>query len=196
MPPNHPSESLARYLRNDPADGGHDPSRVGDAGAHTYNGPNYAGQEPGGPIGMTNVIAAVGDRNTTLSITLDGMPNSRGEVGNWSTPEDIVDAFRKAAEHGSQFHTSHESNYPRRGDGTAWEMSEVAYAVRNDDGAAAWGDPDDERPGRPWEEVHWYTRDEERGLQGDQSTSTRHPRDPAGPVETPETLEVTVHDEQ
>ncbi|WP_326811083.1 DUF6531 domain-containing protein [Streptomyces scopuliridis] len=163
VPPNHPSESLARYLRNDPADSGHDPGRVRDAGAHTYNGPNYAGQEPGGPIWMTNVMAAVGDRNTTLSITLDGMPNSRGEVGNWNTPEAIVDAFQKAAEHGSQFDTSHESKYPRRGDGTAWEMSEVAYAVRNYDGAAAWGDPDDERPGRPWEEVHWYTRDEENG---------------------------------
>ncbi|MER5358630.1 hypothetical protein [Streptomyces sp. NPDC002785] len=30
-------------------------------------------------------------------------------------------------------------------------------------GAAAWGDPDNERPGRPWEEIHWYTRDEAGG---------------------------------
>lgn len=111
----------------------------------------------------THVMGAIGDRDTTLSITLDGMPNSRGEIADWNTPQDITDAFRRAAQHGSQFNTSHEANYPRRGDGTAWEMSEVAYAVRNYDGAAAWRDPEDQRPGRPWEEIRWYTRDEEGG---------------------------------
>ncbi|ALC21052.1 RHS repeat-associated core domain-containing protein [Streptomyces pristinaespiralis] len=163
MEPHRQSESLARYLRNDPSYPNHDPNRPQDPGAHTYNGNAYSGEEAGGPIWMTNVMAAVGDRNTTLSITLDGMPNSEGRVGNWSTPADIVDAFQAAAQHGAQFNTSHEDNYPRRGSGTAWEMSEVAYAVRNYDGAAAWGDPDSERPGRPWEEIHWYTRDEENG---------------------------------
>ncbi|WP_406085688.1 hypothetical protein [Streptomyces virginiae] len=39
-------------------------------------------------------MSAVNDRGTTLSITLDGMPNSSGQVGNWNTPEDIVDAFQ------------------------------------------------------------------------------------------------------
>ncbi|MFJ3527424.1 hypothetical protein [Streptomyces sp. NPDC090132] len=94
-----------------------------------------------GPMWMTNVMGATGDRDTTLPITLDGMPNSRGEIGNWNTPQDIADAFQRAAQHGSQFNTSNEANYPRRGDGTAWEMSEVAYAVHNYDGAAAWRDP-------------------------------------------------------
>ncbi|MDV5149716.1 hypothetical protein R1T08_37830 [Streptomyces sp. SBC-4] len=63
---------------------------------------------------MANVMAAVGDRNTTLSITLDGMPNSRGEVGDWSSPEDIVDAFQTAAQHGAQFNSRHEDNYEER----------------------------------------------------------------------------------
>ncbi|MFB7405635.1 RHS repeat-associated core domain-containing protein [Streptomyces sp. NPDC056202] len=154
VPPHHPSESLARFLRNTSGEPGY-------PGAHTYNGPDYSGEEAGGPIWMTNVMAAVGDRGTTLSITLDGMPNSRGEVGNWSTPEDIVDAFQTAAQHGSQFNSRHEDNYPRRGDGTAWEMSEVAYAVRNYDGGTAWQDPEDQRSGRSWDDIHWYTRDEE-----------------------------------
>lgn len=161
--PDRASESLARYLRNDPSDSEYDRTRGSDLGAHTYNGPDYAGREPGGPVWMTNVMGAVGDRGTTLSITLDGMPNSDGKIGNWSSPEDIVDAFQTAAQHGAQFNSRHEDNYPGRGDGTAWEMSEVAYAVRNYDGATAWGDPDDERPGRSWEEIHWYTRNEEGG---------------------------------
>ncbi|MFJ3940215.1 RHS repeat-associated core domain-containing protein [Streptomyces parvus] len=161
--PDVASDSLAKYLRNDISDAAHDPTRGRDPGAHTYNGPDYSADEAGGPVWMTNVMGAVGDRATTLSITLDGMPNSRGEKGNWSEPADIVEAFQKAAQHGSQFNTSHEDNYPGQGDGTAWEMSEVAYAVRNYDGAAAWGDPDDERPGRPWEEIHWYTRDGDDG---------------------------------
>ncbi|OKK16831.1 type IV secretion protein Rhs [Streptomyces sp. CB00455] len=159
--PQHASETLARYLRNDPGDPDyHDPTRPRDPGAHTYNGPAYAGQEAGGPVWMTNVMDAIGDRGTTLSITLDGMPNSSGHVGNWNTPEDIVDAFQTAARHGAPFNTLHEDNYPRRGDGTAWEMSRVAAAVTQYDGAAAWGDPDHERPGRPWEEIHWYSENQ------------------------------------
>ncbi|WP_406002806.1 hypothetical protein [Streptomyces sp. NBC_00829] len=58
----------------------------GDPGAYTFNGKRYDEVETSGPVWMTNVMAAVGDRNTTLSIALDGMPNSRGEVGNWDTP--------------------------------------------------------------------------------------------------------------
>ncbi|WP_435887007.1 RHS repeat-associated core domain-containing protein [Streptomyces microflavus] len=152
MKPDFVSNSLATHLRAN-----------GDPGAHTYNGDDYAGVEESGPVWMTNVMGAIGDRGTTLSITLDGMPNSSGRVGNWSSPEDIVDAFQNAAQNGAPFNTLHEDNYPGRGHGTAWEMSEVAYAVRNYDGAAAWGDPDDERPGRPWEEIKWYTRNEEGG---------------------------------
>ncbi|MEV7313066.1 RHS repeat-associated core domain-containing protein [Streptomyces microflavus] len=152
MKPDFVSNSLATHLRAN-----------GDPGAHTYNGDDYAGVEESGPVWMTNVMGAIGDRGTTLSITLDGMPNSSGRVGNWSAPEDIVDAFQNAAQNGAPFNTLHEDNYPGRGHGTAWEMSEAAYAVRNYDGAAAWGDPDDERPGRPWEEIKWYTRNEEGG---------------------------------
>lgn len=55
---------------------------------------------------MTNVMAAVGDRDTTLFITLDGMPNSRGEYGNWNTPETIVDAFQTAVRNGQSFSTT------------------------------------------------------------------------------------------
>ncbi len=150
--PDNASNSLAAHLRAN-----------GDPGAHTYNGAAYAAEEPGGPVWMTNVSSAVSDRGTTLSVTLDGMPSSDGTKSNWSTPEDIVDAFQKAAKHGDQFNSRHEDNYPGPGDGTAWEMSQIALAVRNYDGAAAWGDPEDERPGRPWEEVTWYTRDEEQG---------------------------------
>ncbi|WP_329100921.1 RHS repeat-associated core domain-containing protein [Streptomyces sp. NBC_01439] len=159
--PHDQSDSLARYLRNDPNDPDyHDPARPRDQGAHTYNGSAYSGQEAGGPVWMTNVMSAVNDRGTTLSITLDGMPNSSGQVGNWNTPEDIVDAFQTAAKHGAQFNSRHEDNYPGRGDGTAWEMSQVALAVTQHDGAAAWGDADHERPGRPWEEIHWYSENQ------------------------------------
>ncbi|MFE9479918.1 RHS repeat-associated core domain-containing protein [Streptomyces spororaveus] len=159
--PDDQSNSLARYLRNDPNDPEyHDPTRPRDPGAHTYNGSAYAASEAGGPVWMTNVMSAVNDRGTTLSITLDGMPNSSGRVGNWNTPEDIVDAFQTAARHGAQFNTLHEDNYPLRGDGTAWEMSQVALAVTQHDGAAAWGDADHERPGRPWEEIHWYSENQ------------------------------------
>ncbi|MDF9871472.1 RHS repeat-associated protein [Streptomyces pratensis] len=150
--PDNASNSLAAHLRAN-----------GDPGAHTYNGAAYAAEEPGGPVWMTNVSSAVSDRGTTLSVTLDGMPGRDGTKANWSTPEDIVDAFQKAAKHGAQFNSRHEDNYPGPGDGTAWEMSQIALSVRNYDGAAAWGDPEDERPGRPWEEITWYTRDEEQG---------------------------------
>ncbi|MER6597471.1 polymorphic toxin type 27 domain-containing protein [Streptomyces parvus] len=167
---------MAKYLRNDPSDEGYDPNRPRDPGAHTYNGPDYADREPGGPVWMTNVMGAIGDRDTTLSITLDGMPNSSGRKANWSSPEDIVDAFQTAAQNGAPFNTSREENYPRCGHGTAWEMSEVAYAVRNYDGAAAWGDPDDERPGRPWEEIKWYTRDEEGDTRKSSCPSRTFPR--------------------
>ncbi|MFC9593631.1 DUF6531 domain-containing protein [Streptomyces sp. NPDC056944] len=159
-PPNGPSNNLARYLRNDPDDPEfHDPERPRDPGAHTYNGSQYAGGEP--PDWMTNVAGAVNDRGTTLSITLDGMPNARGENGHWNTPESIVEAFQEAARFGSQFNMLHRDNYPPAGvGGTAWEMSVVALAVRNYDGSAAWGDPEDERLGRPWEEIHWYSNNE------------------------------------
>ncbi|MFD7856882.1 hypothetical protein ACFV6B_21710 [Streptomyces microflavus] len=87
MKPDFASNSLATHLRAN-----------GDPGAHTYNGDDYAGVEESGPVWMTNVMGAIGDRGTTLSITLDGMPNSSGRVGNWSSPEDIVDAFQNAAQ--------------------------------------------------------------------------------------------------
>ncbi|MDJ0381417.1 RHS repeat-associated core domain-containing protein [Streptomyces sp. G-G2] len=147
--PHHQSENLARHLRAN-----------GDPGAHTYNGPDYSAEESGGPVWMTNVMAAVGDRGTTLSITLDGMPNSRGEVGNWNTPESIVDAFQTAARNGAPFNTLHEDNYPRRGNGTAWEMNIVALNVRKYEMDAMDGEPEDLRSGRPWEEIHWYSNNE------------------------------------
>ncbi|MFJ8845093.1 RHS repeat-associated core domain-containing protein [Streptomyces cyaneofuscatus] len=63
--PDNASNSLAAHLRAN-----------GDPGAHTYNGAAYAAVEPGGPVWMTNVSDAVGNRGTTLSVTLDGMPRS------------------------------------------------------------------------------------------------------------------------
>ncbi|RSS82996.1 type IV secretion protein Rhs [Streptomyces sp. WAC06614] len=161
-PPNGPSNSLARWLRNDPNDPDHDPSRPQHPGAHTYNGAQYAEGEP--PAWMTNVASAVGDRSR-LSITLDGMPNHNGDRANWNTPEGITEAFQAAARHGAPHNMLHRDNYPPAGSaGTAWEMSLVASAVRNYDGAAAWGDPEDERPGRSWESIDWYTQDGKGGF--------------------------------
>ncbi|MFI6121335.1 DUF6531 domain-containing protein [Streptomyces sp. NPDC051064] len=145
--PDNASNSLAAHLRAN-----------GDPGAHTYNGPNYAGVEESGPIWMTNVMAAVGDRGTTLSITLDGMPNSRGEYGNWNTPETIVDAFQTAARNGQPFGTA-PGNWPSEGLGTAWEMSIVARNVRMYESDAMFNEP--EPLGRPWEEIRWYSGNEE-----------------------------------
>ncbi|WP_443032347.1 polymorphic toxin type 27 domain-containing protein [Streptomyces sp. CA-278952] len=141
------SNSLAAHLRAN-----------GDPGAHTYNGSDYAGVEASGPIWMTNVMAAVGDRDTTLSITLDGMPNSRGEYGNWNTPETIVDAFQTAVRNGQPFGTAPQ-NWPSDGLGTAWEMSVVARNVRMYESSLMFDD--DEPIGRPWEEIRWYSGNEE-----------------------------------
>ncbi|MER6551504.1 DUF6531 domain-containing protein [Streptomyces sp. NPDC001725] len=145
--PDNASNSLAAHLRAN-----------GDPGAHTYNGPDYAGVEESGPIWMTNVMAAVGDRGTTLSITLDGMPNSRGEYGNWNTPETIVDSFQTAARNGQPFGTA-PGSWPSEGLGTAWEMSVVARNVRMYESDAMFNEPDP--LGRPWEEIRWYSGNEE-----------------------------------
>ncbi|MBW5483996.1 type IV secretion protein Rhs [Streptomyces bambusae] len=161
-PPNGPSNSLARWLRNDPSDERHDPNREQHPGAHTYNGNDYSKGEP--PAWMTNVSAAVSDRSR-LSVTLDGMPNHNGDRANWNTPEGITEAFQAAARHGAPYNMLHPDNYPPAGSaGTAWEMSLVAAAVRSYDGAAAWGDPEDERPGRSWESIDWYTQDGKGGF--------------------------------
>ncbi|MEI5036218.1 hypothetical protein RB201_36910 [Streptomyces sp. S1A(2023)] len=99
----------------------------------------------------------MGDRNTTLSITLDGMPNSRNEYGNWNTPETIVDAFQTAVRNGQPFSPMH-GNLPGPGSGTAWEMSVVARNVRMHESSVMYNDPDP--IGRPWEEIHWYSGNE------------------------------------
>ncbi|MFE7624389.1 RHS repeat-associated core domain-containing protein [Streptomyces sp. NPDC057509] len=145
--PTNASNSLAEHLRAN-----------GDPGAHTYNGNDYAGIEESGPVWMTNVMAAVGDRDTTLSITLDGMPNSRGERGDWNTPETIVDAFRTAVRNGQQYGTN-PGSYPDEGFGTAWEMNIVARNVRMYESSMEYGD--DPPLGRPWEEIRWYSGNEE-----------------------------------
>ncbi|MEU5283034.1 RHS repeat-associated core domain-containing protein [Streptomyces sp. NPDC020755] len=145
--PDQASNSLAAHLRAN-----------GDPGAHTYNGSDYAGVEASGPTWMTNVMAAVGDRDTTLSITLDGMPNSRGEYGNWNTPETIVDAFQTAVRNGQPFDTAPQ-NWPSDGLGTAWEMSVIARNVRMYESSLMFDD--DEPIGRPWEEIRWYSGNEE-----------------------------------
>lgn len=33
-------------------------------------------------------------------------------------------------------------------------------AARQYDGDAAWGEPDEDRLGRPWKEIHWYSSNE------------------------------------
>ncbi|WP_406303168.1 DUF6531 domain-containing protein [Streptomyces sp. NBC_00885] len=148
--PTDASDTLARHLRERPDDP--------DLGAHTYNGPDYGGIEGGAPVWMTNVMAAVGDRNTTLSITLDGMPNSDGVRGNWNTPESIVAAFQQAVQDGEGYSTK-EGNRPL-GAGTAWEMNVVARNVRMHEGGIAHGDSEDELLGRSWESIHWYSNNE------------------------------------
>lgn len=137
---NFGSEVLARHLRAN-----------GDPGAHTYNGDDYSGDVNGTPIWMSNVMAAVGDQNTTLSITLDGMPNRNGDLGNWNTPEAIQEAFLVAVERGRQFGVGKNQTRPGPGNGTAWEMSVVARNVLafNDD----LGD-------RSWDSIHWYSNNE------------------------------------
>lgn len=107
---------------------------------------------------MTNVMAAVGDRDSTLSIPLDGMPNSRGEYGNWNTPETIVDAFQTAVRTGQPY-TTNPNNLPADGHGTAWEMSIVARNVRMYESSMEYGD--DPPLGHPWEEIRWYSGNEE-----------------------------------
>lgn len=141
------SNNLAAYLRDN-----------GDPGAHTYNDSNYGDEEPGGPVWMTNVASAVNDRETTLSITLDGMPNRAGDSGNWNTPETIIEAFRVAVERGDNFGLGNRDRWPDAGNGTAWEMSVVARAVRayETDVADGYATPD----GRPWEEISWYSENE------------------------------------
>ncbi|MFJ5227902.1 RHS repeat-associated core domain-containing protein, partial [Streptomyces sp. NPDC088400] len=140
------SEDLARHLREN-----------GDPGAHTYNGSDYAGVEGGGPVWMTNVLEAIGDRNTTLSVTLDGMPNRQGEKGMWNTPDSIVEAFQVAVAHGDNFSLSSPDKWPDSGNGTAWEMSSLAKAVRDHGAAEMFGDPPD---GRAWDDIHWYSGNE------------------------------------
>jgi hypothetical protein len=157
-PPEGASNRLARYLRNDPDDPEHDPDRSQDPGAHTYNGKPYDEVEAGGPVWMTNVEAAVGDRNTTLSITLDGMPNKAGERGNWNTPETIVEAFQQAVRDGRGF--SKDLNNLPVGAGTAWEMSVVALNVRMHEGGIALGEPESELLGRSWDSINWYSGNE------------------------------------
>ncbi|MCX4819181.1 DUF6531 domain-containing protein [Streptomyces sp. NBC_01142] len=153
------SNALARHLRNDPNDPDHDPNRPQDPGAHTYNGGDYAGIEGGSPVWMTNVMDAVKDRNTTLSITLDGMPNKDGDKADWNTPETIVAAFQHAVAEGSPY-SPKEGNRPPEGFGTAWEMSQVAYYVKKYEIDVADGYPEHMRDGRPWEEIHWYSNNE------------------------------------
>ncbi|WKX70637.1 RHS repeat-associated core domain-containing protein [Streptomyces sp. XD-27] len=161
--PNGPSNRLARWLRNDPNDVQHDPNRPQDPGAHTYNGQDYSYGEP--PDWMTNVVAAVSERGTTLSITLDGMPNEAGDKRNWDTPESIVEAFHKAAVFGADFNMERRENYPPPGvGGTAWEMSQVAYYVRKYEIDTLMDEPEDMRGGRPWESIRWYTQDENGGF--------------------------------
>lgn len=108
---------------------------------------------------MTNVTSAVNDRGTTLSITLDGMPNRAGETGNWNTPESIIEAFQVAVERGDDFGLGNRNRWPDAGNGTAWEMSTVARAVRAYETDIAYGDANP--AGRPWEEIDWYSGNEQ-----------------------------------
>lgn len=147
------SEGVVQYLRNKEVDP--------DPGAHTYNGPPYGEIIDGVPVWMANVMHAVADQNTTLSITLDGMPNSQGVRGNWDTPETIVEAFQRAVRDGSPFSTD-DGNRPTYGNGTAWEMSIVARNVVVYEGELnIFNEPNPD--GRSWEDIHWYTQDGEDG---------------------------------
>ncbi|WP_328388652.1 DUF6531 domain-containing protein [Streptomyces sp. NBC_00400] len=134
------SDVLAKHLREN-----------GDPDAHNYNGRAYADDVNGTPVWMSHVMAAVGDPDTTLSITLDGMPNRNGDNGNWNTPESIHEAFLVAVEHGRQFGVGPGQERPGPGHGTAWEMSVVARNVLafNED-----------LGGRSWDSIHWYSGNE------------------------------------
>ncbi|WP_446459137.1 polymorphic toxin type 27 domain-containing protein [Streptomyces parvus] len=160
------SNSLAEHLRAN-----------GDPGAHTYNGKPYDNVEASGPVWMTNVMAAVRDRETTLSITLDGMPNSDGKTGNWNTPETIVDAFQTAARNGAPFGTDPQ-HWPEDNMGTAWEMSVVARNVRMYESDVQHGEL--EPLGRPWEEIRWYSQNEEIHVPKPDIPEIQPPKPPKG----------------
>ncbi|MFJ3926648.1 DUF6531 domain-containing protein [Streptomyces sp. NPDC090022] len=144
------SDDLAKWLREQGGDG---------AGAHTYNGKPYDGILQGGPWWMLNVKAGISDREgTRLSIILDGMFGADGKPMKVDTPERIAEAFQQAAAHGNNFSLGKQKDWPTPGNGTAWEMSQVALAVRQYEGTV--DDPDFDTPaGRGWHEIDWYTRD-------------------------------------
>ena len=73
------------------------------------------------------------------------------------TPESILEAFHVAVRHGDNFSLSSPDKWPTPGNGTAWEMSALAKAVRDHEIAVKYGDPPD---GRPWEDIHWYSNNE------------------------------------
>ncbi|AZK94255.1 MULTISPECIES: DUF6531 domain-containing protein [Streptomyces] len=157
--PSNASNNLARYLRNDPNDPEYDPSRASDPGAHTYNGAAHAGVVDNIPLWMSRVSHAISDPDTTLSITLDGMFNKKGEPGNWNTPATIVEAFQAAVEHGRHFGMGSPAQWPQSGDaGTAWEMSVVVRAVRAYELDVL--DGEENPSGRPWESIDWYSGNE------------------------------------
>ncbi|MFJ5099837.1 RHS repeat-associated core domain-containing protein [Streptomyces sp. NPDC088554] len=133
------SNRLAEHLRNN-----------GDPGAHTYNGKPFDQIDAGAPLWMTNVINAVRDRDTSLSVTLDGMPNREGVLGNWNTPESIAEAFQVAVQRGEGWGLGNGQDPPPSGNGTAWEMSVIARNVKLFN-----ADPD--LGGRSWDSIDWYS---------------------------------------
>jgi hypothetical protein len=121
------SDALAAQLRG-----------AGDAGAHTFNGPDYGGRDSAGvPAWMSGVMDSVRDESVTLSITLDGMP------GAGSTAEGISAAFSRAVRQGRGFGIGPGQSLPGPGNGTAWEMSVVERSVRMGN--------------RSWESIRWYS---------------------------------------
>jgi RHS repeat-associated protein len=102
---------------------------AGDAKAHTFNDGNYGDvSENGLPGWMNGVQEAVGNSNTRLTVSLDGLPGA--------TPaEAFANAYARGVQGGMKMAT--QSGY-----GTAWEMSVVGRNIMLGN--------------RSWDSINWY----------------------------------------
>ncbi|MFJ5305657.1 ricin-type beta-trefoil lectin domain protein [Streptomyces sp. NPDC088350] len=102
---------------------------AGDSNAHTFNDSDYGDQaENGLPAWMNGVQEAVGDSNTRLTVTLDGLPGD--------TPaEAFANAYIRGVQGGLKMAT-------KSGYGTAWEMGVIGRNVMLGN--------------RSWESINWY----------------------------------------
>jgi hypothetical protein len=103
--------------------------------AHNYNGPQFGGPDPNGdgrPLWMNLVERAIGNNNTRLAITLDGVDGA-------TTPEQALDSL---VEQGRPLVGGPWADV--NGNGTAWEMATLRLKVI--------------LGSRDWGTIDWYWR--------------------------------------